>query len=134
MDSLANFSGPPLGGVPTVVAGSAPTRIQSDGANVWVIRSGCDDIVKIEPATTPTNPAKRLTVIPFDEQLDADTRDAFHQRMHEEIQQYLAERKPGKQGQKERQRQKQMDAPAPPVPPFPDEPDLAFLYALAGEA
>ena len=70
----------------------------------------------------------------FDEQLDADTRDAFHQRMHEEIQQYLAERKPGKQGQKERQRQKQMDAPAPPVPPFPDEPDLAFLYALAGEA
>src|SRR6266550_9232349 len=27
----------------------------------------------------------------FDEQLHADTRDAFHQRMHEEIQQYLAE-------------------------------------------
>ena len=70
----------------------------------------------------------------FDEQRDADTRDAFHQRMHEEIQQYLTERKPGKQGQKERQRQEQMDAPASPVPPFPDEPDLAFLYALAGEA
>lgn len=70
----------------------------------------------------------------FDEQLDADTRDAFHQRMHEEIQQYLAERKHGKQGQKEWQKQEQVSSSSSLVSPFPDEPDLAFLYALAGEA
>ncbi len=70
----------------------------------------------------------------FDEQLDADTRNAFHQRMHEEIQQYLAERKLGKRGQKERQKQEQISQPSSLVPPSPDEPDLAFLYALAGEA
>jgi hypothetical protein len=60
----------------------------------------------------------------FDEQLDADTRDAFHQRMHQEIQQYLEERKHEKRKQ-----------PAPhTVISFDDEPDLAFLYGLAGEA
>jgi hypothetical protein len=70
----------------------------------------------------------------FDEQLDSDTRDAFHQRMHEEIQQYLAERKHSKLGQKKRQKQEQISQPSSLIPPIPDEPDLAFLYALAGEA
>src|SRR5260221_13946881 len=32
----------------------------------------------------------------FDEKLDADTRDVFHQRMHEEIQKYQQERRQGK--------------------------------------
>lgn len=70
----------------------------------------------------------------FDEQRDADTRADFHQHMHEEIQRYLAERKPGKQGQKERRNPRQIPEPPSPVLPLPDEPDLAFLYALAGEA
>jgi integrase len=70
----------------------------------------------------------------FDEQRDADTRADFHQHMHEEIQRYLAERKPGKQGQKERRNPRQIPEPSSPVLPLPDEPDLAFLYALAGEA
>jgi integrase len=71
----------------------------------------------------------------FDEQRDADTRDAFHQRMHGEIKQYLEERKRGHRkkptsrqplGQKE-------DAAQRHVPQIPDEPDLAFLYSLSGE-
>lgn len=70
----------------------------------------------------------------FDEQLDADTRANFHQHMHEEIQRYLAERKPGKQGQKERRNPEQIPESPSPVLPLPDEPDLAFLYTLAGEA
>ena len=69
----------------------------------------------------------------FDEQLDADTRADFHQHMHEEIQRYLAERKPGKQGQKERRNSGQILESPSPVLSLPDEPDLAFLYALAGE-
>ncbi|HEU5373935.1 MAG TPA: site-specific integrase [Ktedonobacteraceae bacterium] len=72
----------------------------------------------------------------FDEQLDADTRDVFHQRMHEEIQHYQQERRQGKQRKpipcahtQEEPMQSQREALQ-----VNDEPDLAFLYSLAGEA
>ncbi len=72
----------------------------------------------------------------FDEQLHADTRDAFHQRMHEEIQQYQQERKQGKrQKLATRIHKQEQTLPArPALDQINDEPDLAFLYALAGEA
>jgi len=73
----------------------------------------------------------------FDEQLDADTRDAFHQRMHAEIQHYLGHRKPGKPGlhqQRQAQKSKPTDMPAQETAQCIDEPDLAFLYRLGGRA
>ena len=72
----------------------------------------------------------------FDEQLHADTRDAFHQRMHEEIQQYQQERKQGKRQKPATHihKQEQTLPPQSALDQLNDEPDLAFLYALAGEA
>ncbi len=71
----------------------------------------------------------------FDEQLDADTRDAFHQRMHEEIQQYQNERRQGKRKKPIPCADKQETMSSrPEVLQTNDEPDLAFLYSLAGEA
>ncbi len=72
----------------------------------------------------------------FDEQLHADTRDAFHQRMHEEIQQYQQERKQGKRQKPATHihKQEQTLTPQSAQDQLNDEPDLAFLYALAGEA
>jgi hypothetical protein len=72
----------------------------------------------------------------FDEQLDADTRDAFHQRMHEEIQQYQQERRLGKRQKPSTRTHKLQEIPATiqAGSHLNDEPDLAFLYALAGEA
>jgi integrase len=71
----------------------------------------------------------------FDEQLDADTRDAFHQRMHEEIQQYQQERRQGKRQKPSTRTRKLQELPATiqAGSQLNDEPDLAFLYALAGE-
>ena len=69
----------------------------------------------------------------FDEQRDADTRADFHHHMHEEMQHCLAERTSGKREQKERRQQEPVPELPSPVRPLPDEPDLAFLYALAGE-
>jgi hypothetical protein len=72
----------------------------------------------------------------FDEQLHTETRDTFHQRMHEEIQQYQQERKQGKR-QKRAPRIHKQEQTLPPqsaAAQLNDEPDLAFLYALAGEA
>lgn len=70
----------------------------------------------------------------FDEQRDADTREAFHQRMHGEIEQYLEERKRGHRKKAgSRKLPAQGDAVQLSVPQIPDEPDLAFLYSLAGE-
>jgi len=68
----------------------------------------------------------------FNEQLDADTRADFHRRMHEEVERYLKERRSGKQG-------KVIPNPTtvPPTLPnlsFETEPDLAFLYDLAGRS
>src|SRR5260370_10091277 len=72
----------------------------------------------------------------FDEQLHAETRDAFHQRMHQEIQQYQQERRQGKRKQPTARtsRRQQASAPLQAVSQLIDEPDLAFLYSLAGEA
>jgi integrase len=70
----------------------------------------------------------------FDEQRDADTRDAFYQRMHRETQHYLEERK---QGQRKISASRQPLAQETETAPqevirLPDEPDLAFLYSLGG--
>lgn len=66
----------------------------------------------------------------FDEQ-----RDAFHQRMHKEVKQYLEE---GKRGHRKKPASlkplaQEGQAVQMPVPQIRDEPDLAFLYSLAGE-
>jgi len=70
----------------------------------------------------------------FEQQHHADTRDDFQQRMHAEVQQYLEERQQGKRGKPVARKPKE----APPAVPkkvqqFDDEPDLDFLYSLAGE-
>jgi hypothetical protein len=71
----------------------------------------------------------------FDEQRDADTREAFHERMHGEIQHYLEEYKRGRRQKpvSRKPRAQEMEAVERPAPHIPDEPDLAFLYRLAGE-
>jgi integrase len=71
----------------------------------------------------------------FDEQRDADLRDAFHQRLHEELRQYLHEDGSptrGKHASSLRRRSTSSGAPSPSMQ-LPDEPDLAFLYLLGGE-
>jgi integrase len=72
----------------------------------------------------------------FDEQLDADTRDAFHQRMHKEIQQYQRERLQGKRKKPipRANIREETTCPQSEMLQINDEPDLAFLYSLAGEA
>lgn len=69
----------------------------------------------------------------FDEQRHADSREQFHTRLHAEVHQYL-------EGQHHSRLKKQ--TPSAPKDQFPsassarrfdDEPDLAFLYRLAGE-
>jgi len=71
----------------------------------------------------------------FDEKLDADTRDAFHQRMHEEIQKYQQERRQGKRQKPTFRANKREETPISPsaANQTNDEPNLAFLYSLAGE-
>ena len=71
----------------------------------------------------------------FDEKLDADTRDAFHQRMHEEIQKYQQERRQGKRQKSTFRANKREETPISrsAANQTNDEPDLAFLYSLAGE-
>ena len=71
----------------------------------------------------------------FDEQRDADTHNAFHQRMHGEIQQYLEERKQGCRKIPTLRKCVTQETEASPqeVIRIPDEPDLAFLYSLSGE-
>ncbi|HYU71203.1 MAG TPA: hypothetical protein VEL31_00865 [Ktedonobacteraceae bacterium] len=71
----------------------------------------------------------------FDAQVDADTRDHFHRRMHEAVEQYLQERQSGKRRKSGVQpRQSSVSEPASQAErPLSDEPDLAFLYRLAGE-
>jgi integrase len=68
----------------------------------------------------------------FEQQQNADTRDALQQRMHTEAQQYLEERQHGKRGKPAPHKPKHAP-PALPVQQFDDEPDLNFLYSLAGE-
>jgi hypothetical protein len=69
----------------------------------------------------------------FEKQRGADTRDALHQRMHAEVQQYLEERQQGKRGKPASRQPKEALPAVPQGQPFDDEPDLAFLYNLAGE-
>jgi integrase len=70
----------------------------------------------------------------FDEQLDADTRDDFHRRMHEEIEQYQRERRQGKRKQPVRLKDTSQEALvlAGERSLLADEPDLAFLHSLGG--
>jgi integrase len=73
----------------------------------------------------------------IDEQLDADTRDDFQQRMHEEIQHYLSHREPGKRGfqqQRQTQKSRSSDILQQEAAQLVDEPDLSFLYRLGGRA
>lgn len=70
----------------------------------------------------------------FEQQLYADMRDDFHQRMHAEVQQYLDERQQRARREKPIQHQQKEPAPSlPAAPQFDNEPDLGFLYRLAGE-
>jgi hypothetical protein len=70
----------------------------------------------------------------FEQQRYADLRDDFHQRMHAEVQQYLDERQQRARREKPMQHQQKELAPfLPAVPQFGNEPDLGFLYHLAGE-
>jgi integrase len=71
----------------------------------------------------------------FDEQRDADLRDAFHRRLHEELRQSLQEhgsRTRGKHVSPTHPR-KASSLASQPIKQLPDEPDLAFLYRLGGE-
>src|SRR6266487_1609707 len=70
----------------------------------------------------------------FDEQVDADTRDNFHRRMHEVVQQYLQERQSGKRRKSgaHTSQDKATEPSSQTEKPLLDEPDLAFLYSLAG--
>jgi hypothetical protein len=71
----------------------------------------------------------------FDQQRYDDTRDAFHQRMHEEVERYLKERKTGKQQAPTSRKDRSKHTKSPPAEAIqhPNAPDLAFLYSLAGE-
>ncbi len=72
----------------------------------------------------------------FDEQQNADMREQFHKRMHQEVQLYLEERRRGKRGKylPPKEKNKEISPLAQTVLHLDDEPDLAFLYSLAGEA
>jgi hypothetical protein len=71
----------------------------------------------------------------FDAQVDADTRDHFHRRMHETVEQYLQERQSGKRKKAglDTSLDKGVTLPSQVERPLHDEPDLAFLYSLARE-
>jgi hypothetical protein len=71
----------------------------------------------------------------FDEKLDTYTRDAFHQRMHEEIQKYQQERRQGKRKKPtfRTNKREETSISQSAANQTNDEPDLAFLYSLAGE-
>jgi hypothetical protein len=69
----------------------------------------------------------------FEQQHNDDRRDDLLQTMHAEVQQQLEERQRGK-ARKQVQRQAKDASPSTQtVPLFDDEPDLKFLYSLAGE-
>jgi len=67
--------------------------------------------------------------------VDADTRDNFHRRMHEAVEQYLQERQSGKRRKSGAltPQDKATEPSSQADSPLLDEPDLAFLYSLAGE-
>ncbi len=68
----------------------------------------------------------------FEQQQHADTRDDFQQRMHAEVQQYLEERKKGAPRKQAPRKVKEVLPSTQAVVQFDDEPDLNFLYSLAG--
>lgn len=68
----------------------------------------------------------------FQQQHNADARDDFQKRLHAEVQQYLEEWQQGKRAKTISHKPK--DAPhVVPMQQFDDEPDLKFLYSLAGQ-
>jgi integrase len=70
----------------------------------------------------------------FEEQLDADTRERFHQHIHQEIQAYLEERHRGKRKKQVLPKKSaETSSSVQAGVQFDNEPDLSFLYSLAGE-
>jgi len=69
----------------------------------------------------------------FKQQHNADTRESLQRRMHAEVQQYLEERQRGKPRKQASHKAKDASLSTQAVPLFDDEPDLKFLYSLAGE-
>ena len=72
----------------------------------------------------------------FDEQLDADTREQFHLRLHQEIERCLKEQRQGKRKKSASHKStaQETSVAIENMPQFADEPDLAFLYSLGGMA
>ena len=70
----------------------------------------------------------------FDQKRDGDTRDQFHSSMHQQVQRYLEERTSGTRRRSVPQRKEHTSGTALEPVQSGDEPDLAFLYGLAGEA
>lgn len=68
----------------------------------------------------------------FDAQRDADTREQLQQRLHQEIEHYLQDRRPQKRSVHRRSTQER-PSPAQTAIQIDEEPNLAFLYRLAGE-
>ena len=69
----------------------------------------------------------------FDTQRHAESQKQFHTRLHEEVQQYLAERHHRKRPQQTPGTLQNPRLSGEPSRQLDDEPDLAFLYRLAGE-
>lgn len=68
----------------------------------------------------------------FEQQHNADTRDDFQKRLHAEVQQHLEEWQQGKR-EKTISHKPKDELRVVPVQQFDDEPDLKFLYSLAGQ-
>ena len=69
----------------------------------------------------------------FEQQHHADTREGLQQKMHTEVQQYLKERQGRKPRNQAPSKSKEMVPSAQVARQFDDEPNLDFLYSLAGE-
>ncbi len=69
----------------------------------------------------------------FDEQRHAESQKQFHTRLHAEVQQYLAERHHRKRQEQTKSTLQNHSLSGEPTCRLDDEPDLAFLYRLAGE-
>jgi hypothetical protein len=70
----------------------------------------------------------------FDQKRDDDTRDQFHSTMHQQVVHYLKERTSGKRRRSAPRKKEQPPVLPTSSTPETTEPNLAFLYALAGEA
>jgi hypothetical protein len=69
----------------------------------------------------------------FEQQHSAETRDDLQRRLHAEVQQYLNERQRGKTRKQAPHKTACSSPSTQMLPRFDGEPDLDFLYRLAGE-